>query len=98
MPAEIIEADLGAFGSLFDCYFEGNKIVIRWNIRHPFHSKLIAKYSGDKNIITPVDLLIYSLAQEQLSLDEDNTDNIAKAQALNNAIFGMSNNLRVLMQ
>ena len=98
MPAEIREADLGMGGSLFDCYFEGNKIVIRWNIRHPFHANLIARYSDNKNIITPVDLLIYSLAQEQLSLDTDSKEDEEKAAALSNAIYSMSNNLRILMQ
>lgn len=98
MPAEIREADLGMGGALFDCYFEGNKIVIRWNIRHPFHANLIAKNSDNKNIITPVDLLIYSLAQEQLSLDTDNKEDEGKAAALSNAIYSMSNNLRILMQ
>lgn len=94
MPADIIEADLGALGALFDCYFEGNKLVIRYNIRHPFHSQLIAKYSDEKNVLTPVDLLVYSLAQEQLTL-EDGSD---KQIALQDAIVSMSNNLRILMQ
>ena len=94
MPADIIEADLGALGVLFDCYFEGNKLVIRYNIRHPFHSQVIAKYSGEKNILTPVDLLVYSLAQEQLTLEEGSE----RQAALQDAIVSMSNNLRILMQ
>ena len=86
------EADLGEFGPMFECYFEGNKIVIHWNIRHPFHSKVVAKYSEDKNVLTPIDLLVYSLAQEYLSmLDEE------QQIALGQALEGVSANLRVLL-
>lgn len=95
MAAEIGEADLGEFGPMFECFFEGNKIVIHWNIRHPFHSKVIARYSGDKNVITPIDLLVYSLAQEYLTISDD--DDKQKA-ALQQAIVGMSTHLRTLMQ
>lgn len=94
MGADISEADLGEFGPMFECYFEGNKIVIHWNIRHPFHSKVIAKYSGDKNVITPIDLMIYSLAQEYLTISDDEE---AQKMALCQAFEGMSSNLRVLL-
>lgn len=94
MAAEIGEADLGEFGPMFECYFEGSKIVIHWNIRHPFHSKVIAKYSGDKNVITPIDLMIYSLAQEYLTISDDEEKQKA---ALSQAFEGMSSNLRVLL-
>lgn len=94
MPAEIMEADLGTMGPMYDCSFEGNKIVIRWNIRHPFHSQLIAKYGADKNITTPVDLLIYSLAQAELSLDEDSD----QKNVFQRSMSDVANNLRVLLQ
>ena len=94
MAAEIGEADLGEFGPMFECYFEGSKIVIHWNIRHPFHSKVIAKYSNDKNVITPIDLLVYSLAQEYLTISDDDEEQKA---ALGQAFEGMSSNLRVLL-
>lgn len=94
MAAEIGEADLGEFGPMFECYFEGSKIVIHWNIRHPFHSKVIAKYCEDKNVITPIDLLVYSLAQEYLSLTDEDEERRA---ALGQAFEGMSSNLRVLL-
>lgn len=94
MPAEIMEADLGTMGPLYDCSFEGNKIIIRWNIRHPFHSQLIAKYSTDKDVTTPVDLLIYSLAQAELSFDEDSDQKNVFQRSMSN----VANNLRVLLQ
>ena len=95
MAAEIGEADLGEFGPMFECYFEGSKIVIHWNIRHPFHSKVIAKYSGDKNVITPIDLMVYSLAQEYLTISDDEEEQKA---ALGQMLEGMSSNLRVLLR
>ena len=94
MPAEIMEADLGTMGPLYDCSFEGNKIIIRWNIRHPFHSQLIAKYSTDKDVTTPVDLLIYSLAQAELSFDEDSD----QKNVFQRSMSDVDNNLRVLLQ
>lgn len=94
MGAEIGEADLGEFGPMFECYFEGSKIVIHWNIRHPFHSKVIAKYSGDKNVITPIDLMVYSLAQEYLTISDDDEE---QKTSLGQALEGMSSNLRVLL-
>lgn len=55
---------------------------------------VVAKYSEDKNILTPIDLLVYSLAQEYLSMtDEDGGQQAALGQALE----GMSSNLRVLL-
>ena len=93
-PAEIREADLGEFSPLFDCFFEGNKIVIRWNIRHPFHAQLIARYGKEKNVTTPIDLLIYSLSHEILSLDDDDD----RKTMLMQAISSMSDNLRALMR
>lgn len=93
MAAEIGEADLGEFGPMFECYFEGNKIVIHWNIRHPFHTKVVAKYSEDKNVLTPIDLLVYSLAQEYLSMADEEEQQAAFGQALES----MSASLRVLL-
>lgn len=92
MAAEIGEADLGEFGPMFECYFEGNKIVIHWNIRHPFHSKVVAKYSEDKNVLTPIDLLAYSLAQEYLSMADEE-----QQATLGQALEDMSASLRVLL-
>lgn len=93
MAAEITEADLGDFGPMFDCYFEGNRIVIRWNIKHPFHSEVVSKYSGDKNVLTPIDLFIYVLARQYIIQDEDSD---AK-KALSDLISTISNDLKTLM-
>lgn len=98
MPAEIREADLGKFSPLFDCFFEGSKIVIRWNIQHPFHAKVIAKYSDDKNIVTPIDFLVYSLAQEILSSEIEERDKKEERRSISDSIVSMSENLRILMQ
>ncbi len=94
MPAEFREVKSGALSPMFNCYFEGNRIVIEWNIQHPFHEKMIARYSDEKNIITPVDLLVYSMAQEQLAQEEGSLGQ----QAVDSAIENMSRNLRILMQ
>lgn len=92
MPAEFQEAALGEYGRLFDCYFDKGKIVIRWNYEHPFHEQVIAKYRKDKNILTPIDLLAYSLSVELLSSESEEIE-----LAMDNAIETMSSNLRKLM-
>lgn len=92
MPAEFQEAALGENGRLFDCYFDKGKIVIRWNYEHPFHEKLIAKYRKDKNVVTPIDLMVYSLSVELLSAE---TEEISLA--MDNAIDTMSGNLVKLL-
>jgi len=87
------EIDLGTTGDLYQTDFEGTTTVINWNISHPFHRELVAKYSGDKDISLPLDFLIFSLATAELNIQND--DN----RLLMEQIRGdLSANLRVLMQ
>lgn len=87
------EIDLGTTGDLYQTDFEGTTTVINWNISHPFHREMVAKYSGDKDISLPLDFLVFSLATAELNLQND--DN----RTLMEQIRGdLSANLRVLMQ
>lgn len=92
LQTTIKEADFGQFGPLFEYDLEGSNLVISWNISHPFHSKLIAKYSGDSNVTTPVDLLIYAVVKASLDMEED------QQAVLDSAISAMSSDLRILMK
>lgn len=91
-PAVIKEVDLGPNGDLFEDVLEGNQLEIRWNIQHPFHTEIMAKYSQDKDITTPMDLLIYSLVWSKHCLPEDQHD------IFYNTMNIMSNTLRTLMK
>lgn len=93
MPARITEVDLGSSGDLFSYRFEGSTIIIEWNISHPFHTNMIAKYSGDKDIVTPLDFFVYSLVSAELSIE--NEDTVIILEQIRSAL---SSNLRVLMQ
>lgn len=87
------EIDLGTTGDLYQTDFEGMTTVINWNISHPFHREMVAKFSGDKDISLPLDFLVFSLATAELNLQND--DN----RMLMEQIRGdLSANLRVLMQ
>lgn len=92
MPAEFQEITLGEQGRLFDCYFEKGKVVIRWNCEHPFYERLIAKHRKDKNVLTPIDLMAYSLSLELLTADTEEL-----TLAMDNAIDTMSGNLGKLI-
>lgn len=92
MPAEFQEVALGEYGRLFDCYFDKGKVVVRWNYEHPFYEKLIARYRKDKNVLTPIDLMAYSLSIELLTADTEELE-----LAMDNAIDVMSGNLGKLI-
>ena len=79
-------------GPLFDPFMEGLKVVIRWNVDHPFYEKVLVDKKDDKTFVTAVDFLIYSLASAELkSRSEENIS------LFENMRSDMSTNLRVLM-
>lgn len=92
-PAVIKEVDLGPNGDLFEDELNNGKLEIHWNIQHPFHTEIMAKYSGEKDITTPIDLLIYSIVWSKHMLEEDDQQLIFA-----NAMSIMSNTLRTLMK
>jgi hypothetical protein len=86
------EAKMDRIGPLFYPYMEGSKIVIRWNIDHPFYEKILVPKKEDKTFVTSVDFLIYSLASAELKSRSD--ENISLFE---NIRSDMSTNLRVLL-
>jgi len=91
-PAVIKEVDLGPNGDLFEDELNGKQLEIHWNIQHPFHTEIMAKYSNDKDVTTPLDLLIYSLVWSKHTLEDD------QQEIFYNAMNIMSNTLRTLMK
>lgn len=86
------EESLGRVGQLFYPYMEGSKVVIRWNVDHPFYEKTLVSKKDDKTFITAVDFLIYSMASAELKSRSD--ENVFLFE---NIRSDMSTNLRVLM-
>lgn len=91
-PAVIKEVDLGPNGDLFEDALNNGQLEIHWNIQHPFHTGMMAKYSSDKDVTTPLDLLIYSLVWSKHMLEDD------QQELFYNAMNIMSNTLRTLMK
>lgn len=87
------EVDLGETGDLYVSDFEGTMLVINWNINHPFHSEMVAKYSVDKDISLPLDFFLYSLVTAELSVT--NEQNLSIIESIKSTL---STNLRVLMK
>jgi len=86
------EAKLDRLGPLFYPFMAGSKVVIRWNVDHPFYEKILVPKKDDKTFVTAVDFLIYSLASAELKSRSD--DNVSLFE---NIRSDMSTNLRVLM-
>jgi hypothetical protein len=60
-------------GNLFEVEQIGKKVIIYYNIDHPFYQEVIAKNKDNKEIISTIDYLVYSLATAKLiSVNRDN--------------------------
>jgi hypothetical protein len=92
-PVSIGEVNLGESGDLYEVDMEGRKIVVKWNVMHPFYQKMVRQNKGNKDILQPLDFLLYSLGTAELMAEnEDNRDLIAQIKGT------LSNNLRTLMR
>jgi hypothetical protein len=86
------ESRMDRVGPLYDPYMEGSKVVIRWNVDHPFYEKVLRIKKEDKTFLTSIDFLIYSLASAELKAKSD--ENISLLESIRSH---MSTNLRVLL-
>ena len=60
-------------GNLFEVEQVGKKVIIYYNIDHPFYQEFIAKNKNNKEIINTIDYLVYSLASAKLiSINKEN--------------------------
>ena len=79
-------------GPLFYPFMSGSKVVIRWNIDHPFYEKILVSKKEDKTFVTAVDFIIYSMASAELKCKSDETVSLFE-----DIRSYMSTNLRVLL-
>jgi hypothetical protein len=86
------EAKMDRLGPLFYPFMAGSKVVIKWNVDHPFYEKILVSKKEDKTFVTAVDFLIYSLASAELKSRSD--ENVSLFE---NIRSDMSTNLRVLL-
>lgn len=84
----------GRTGNIFEAHLEGKVTVIEWNINHPFYERFVLSVQDNKNLVTAVDYLIYSIATSQLKVLGDD---YKKAEIIDQLISVMSSNMRVLL-
>jgi len=86
------EGHLGNGGPIYDCGMEGRKIIIRYNVDHPFYQRFLVENLSNPSALLSVDFLIFSLATAELrAAHEDN------ASLIETFRFDMSTNLKVLL-
>lgn len=92
LNCEIREERLGPNGQIYECDMEGRRLVLRYNIEHPFYQRFILDNINEGRLVTAADFLIYSMASAELRmLDGGDLD------AVNNFKAVMSSNLRTLL-
>jgi len=92
LNCQIYEEKLGPNGQIYECDMEGRKLILRYNIEHPFYQRFIIDNLADGRLVTAADFLIYSMASAELRmLDSGDLD------AVNNFKAVMSSNLRTLL-
>lgn len=85
------ERSMDKVGPLYSPSMIGKKVIITWNIDHPFY-KLIIEKKEDKTFVTSLDFLIYSLASAELKAIND--ENVTLLEEIRQ---DMSHNLKVLV-
>lgn len=92
LNCEIREERLGPNGQIYECDMEGRKIILRYNVEHPFYQRFIVDNVNDSRSVTAADFLIYSMATAELRMLDD-----GELDAVNNFKIVMSGNLRTLL-
>jgi len=92
LNCEIREERLGPNGQIYECDMEGRRLVLRYNVEHPFYQRFIVDNINDGRLVTAADFLIYSMATAELRMLDD-----GELDAVNNFKAVMSGNLRTLL-
>jgi hypothetical protein len=92
LNCEIREERLGPNGQIYECDLEGRKIILRYNVEHPFYQKFVVDNLDNPRAVATVDFLIYSMASAELRMMDDSA-----YDAANSFKAVMSSNLRTLL-
>jgi hypothetical protein len=92
LNCEIREERMGPNGQIYECDMEGRKLILRYNIEHPFYQRFVADNLSDSRAVTAADFLIYSMASAELKMMDD-----GELEAVNNFKAVLSANLRTLL-
>lgn len=86
------EEKLGPNGQIYESDMEGRKMIIRYNVEHPFYQRFLLETLGDGKVASATDFLIYSMASAEQRMVED-----GDFDAVNTFKAVMSANLRTLL-
>lgn len=92
LNCEIREERLGPNGQIYECDLEGRKVIIRYNVEHPFYERFLVENLDDGRMATATDFLIYSMASAELRTLDDGA-----VETINNFKAVLSSNLRTLL-
>jgi hypothetical protein len=92
LNCEIREERLGPNGQIYECDLEGRKLVLRYNVEHPFYQRFIVDYLNESRLVTAADFFIYSMATAELRMSDE-----GELDAINNFKAILSANLRTLL-
>ena len=92
LNCEIREERLGPNGQIYECDREGRRLILRYNIEHPFYQRFVMENLEDSRSVTATDFLIYSMASAEIRMLDD-----GELDAVNNFKAVMSANLRTLL-
>lgn len=84
----------GTSGAIFEAEQEGKTIVIKWNVDHPFYDRFVVENKDNRNLVSSIDFLIYSLAAAQIQAVGEDDD---KAIMIESIISTMSTNMKALL-
>jgi len=93
MACKFLERPMGDAGPIYEADQQGKLIVIEWNSDHPFYKNFILANKDNQEIVTAVDLLVYSMATAELKTfnSDENFDMLVSFKTI------ISANLRVLL-
>jgi hypothetical protein len=92
LNCEIREERMGPNGQIYECDMEGRKLILRYNIEHPFYQRFVVDNLSDSRAVTAADFLIYSMASAELKMMDD-----GQLEAVSNFKAVLSANLRTLL-
>lgn len=92
LNCEIREEKLGPNGQIYECDLEGRKLILRYNVEHPFYQRFIVDYLTESRLVTAADFFIFSMATAELKMMDENA-----LDAINNFKAILSANLRTLL-
>lgn len=92
LDCEFVEEKLGPNGQIYECDSSGSKVLIRYNVEHPFFQKFVSENVGEGRLVTTTDFLIFSMALAELHFIED-----TEADYINTFKALLSSNLRTLL-